>query len=179
MEAGPACSCSRVDSQLPRIQLPSSERIAVGNCGFGSWEFIQGIMLGRRPGRSGPDDEPGWRRGRCHSFSLGSCRDRRSILNRKIAAITPTSATNSGKNSNSSTLPLYGFPSEPSGTNQLPVSNSHKEDAEFQRRETLGSGGTLRLHAWRDARATRAAPSARLCPSPLSALSFAHALRDL
>ena len=64
-----------------------------------------GIMLGRRPVRSGIEDVRRWSStGRYSSLSFGSCRERRSFTNRKIAATTPTSATNSGKNSNSSTL---------------------------------------------------------------------------
>jgi len=61
--------------------------------------------------RSGSDDVRllGRRSGRKLSLSFGSCRERRSFTNREIAATTPTRATNSGKNSNSSTLlPLYG-----------------------------------------------------------------------
>ena len=67
---------------------------------------LRQVMLGRRPVRSGPADVRGGRRGRS-SCAFGSRRDRRSLTNRKMAATTPTIATNSGKNSNSSTDPLY------------------------------------------------------------------------
>lgn len=80
----------------PRSIAPRTARA----CGARAY----GLMLGRRrPVRSGSDDVRGNRAGRCHSRSVGSRRDRRSLMNRKIEATTPTIATNSGKNSNRST----------------------------------------------------------------------------